>query len=43
MEKKEFITAMQKELNLYKDNKSKAKPLSNSMKEVSLWLATKEK
>ena len=43
METKEHIAAMQKELDLYKANKSQAKSILISMKEISLWLATQEK
>jgi len=43
MQDKELVELMQKELNAYLQDNSKAKKLFTSMKEISSWLATKEK
>jgi len=43
MQKDIVKTQMQKELDAYKVNNSTAKPYFTSMKEISSWLASKEK
>jgi len=43
MQDKVLIELMQKELDAYLEDNSKAKKLFTSMKEISNWLATKEK
>ena len=42
MTKEESIKKMQEAFKLYKKEKSGVKPLSQSMKELSAWLFTKE-
>lgn len=39
----QLIKLIQKELDAYKSNNSSAKQYFTSMKEISSWLATKEK
>ena len=43
MQDKELSELMKKELKIYLNDNSKAKQLFTSMKEISSWLATKEK
>jgi len=43
MQKDIIKTQIQKELDAYKANNSTAKSYSTSMKEISSWLASKEK
>jgi len=43
MQETKLIELMKKELNAYIKDNSKAKQLFTSMKEISSWLATKEK
>jgi len=43
MTKEASIKAMKKSFEAYKQDKSSVKPLFTSMKEISTWLATKEK